>query len=314
MSANIPTVGELFDHLKDQLQLQWVAGRGAADKRFIKHGENQPVDIVAYFNPIHSSQVHILDNAEMAYLESLKGSVLENALHNLFSETCFAVLVSNAQKPMPDMQALADKRDIALFISSLGGEPLVDDLRYYLSRTLAEKLTMHGVFMEVISIGVLLTGDSGVGKSELALELITRGHRLIADDSPVFTRIAPDIVQGAAPPTIQDFLEVRGLGILNIRQMYGNSAVKETKYLRQIIDLKFSGKDLSVNKDRLRSAQRTMNVLGLEIPVFTLPVAPGRNLAVLVEAAARNHILRVGGYYAEEEIAARQKNYMDAGR
>ena len=314
MSANIPTVGELFDHLKDQLQLQWAAGRGAGDKRFIKHGENQPVDIVGYFNPIHSSQVHILDNAEMAYLESLKGSVLDNALHNLFSDTCLAVLISNTQKPMPDMQALADKRDIALFISSLGGEPLVDDLRYYLSRTLAEKLTMHGVFMEVISIGLLLTGDSGVGKSELALELITRGHRLIADDSPVFTRIAPDIIQGAAPPTIQDFLEVRGLGILNIRQMYGNSAVKETKYLRQIIDLKFAGKDLSVNKDRLRSAQRTMNVLGLEIPVFTLPVAPGRNLAVLVEAAARNHILRVGGYYAEEEIAARQRNYMDVGR
>ena len=314
MSANIPTVGELFDHLKDQLQLQWAAGLGAGEKRFIKHGENQPVDIVGYFNPIHSSQVHILDNAEMAYLESLKGSVLDNALHNLFSDTCLAVLISNAQKPMSDMQALADKRDIALFISSLGGEPLVDDLRYYLSRTLAEKLTMHGVFMEVISIGLLLTGDSGVGKSELALELITRGHRLIADDSPVFTRIAPDIVQGAAPPTIQDFLEVRGLGILNIRQMYGNSAVKETKYLRQIIDLKFAGKDLSVNKDRLRSAQRTMSVLGLEIPVFTLPVAPGRNLAVLVEAAARNHILHVSGYYAEEEIAARQRNYMDVGR
>ena len=212
------------------------------------------------------------------------------------------------------MQTLADKSNIALFISSLGGEPLVDDLRYYLSRTLAEKLTMHGVFMEVISIGVLLTGDSGVGKSELALELITRGHRLIADDSPVFTRIAPDIVQGTAPPTIRDFLEVRGLGILNIRQMYGNSAVKETKYLRQIIDLRFAGKDSSVNKDRLRSAQRTMNVLGLDIPVFTLPVAPGRNLAVLVEAAARNHILRVGGYYAEKEIADRQRDHMDAGR
>ena len=314
MSRNIPTVGELFDHLEDQLQLQWVAGRGAANKRFIKPGDDQPVDIVGYFNPIHSSQVHLLDDAEMAYLESLEGSVLDNALHKLFSETCLAVLINNGQTPMAEMQTLADKHDIALFISALGGEPLVDDLRYYLSRSLAERLTMHGVFMEVISIGVLLTGDSGVGKSELALELITRGHRLIADDSPVFTRIAPDIVQGTAPPAIQDFLEVRGLGILNIRQMYGNSAVKETKYLRQIIDLKFAGRDLSINKDRLRGAQRTRNVLGLNIPVFTLPVAPGRNLAVLVEAAARNHILRVGGYYAEEEIAARQRNLMETNQ
>ena len=312
MSKNIPTVGELFEHLKDQLQLQWIAGQGAADKRFSKPGDNQPIDIIGYFNPIHSSQVHILDNAEMAYLQSLEGSVLENALHKLFSDTCLAVLINNDQKAMPEMCALADCCDIALFISAIGGEALVDDLRYYLSRSLAERLTMHGVFMEVISIGVLLTGDSGVGKSELALELITRGHRLIADDSPIFTRITPDIVQGTAPPMIQDFLEVRGLGILNIRQMYGNSAVKESKYLRQIIDLKFAGKDLSVNKDRLRSVQRTVNVLGLEIPVFTLPVAPGRNLAVLVEAAARNHILRIGGYYAEEEIAARQRDVMES--
>lgn len=313
MSKNIPTVGELYTHLENQLQLRWVAGRGAADRRFIKPRDDQSVDIVGYFNPIHSSQMHILDNAEMAYLQSLEGSVLENALSKLFSEACLTVLINNDQEPMAEMCTLADKRNIALLISAMGGEPLVDDLRYYLSRSLAERLTMHGVFMEVISIGVLLTGDSGVGKSELALELITRGHRLIADDSPIFTRITPDIVQGTAPPTIQDFLEVRGLGILNIRQMYGNSAVKETKYLRQIIDLKFAGKDLSVNKDRLTSAQRTMNVLGLEIPVFTLPVAPGRNLAVLVEAAARNHILRVGGYYAEQEIAARQRRTMEHG-
>ena len=310
MSKNIPTVGELFDHLEEQLQLQWIAGRNAKTKRFIKPKDDQPVDIIGYFNPIHSSQMHILDNAEMLYLQSLDGSVLENALHKLFSNTCLAVLINNGQQAMPEMHTLANERDIALFISAIGGEPLVDDLRYYLSRSLAERLTMHGVFMEVISIGVLLTGDSGVGKSELALELITRGHRLIADDAPIFTRIAPDIVQGSAPPMIQDFLEVRGLGILNIRQMYGNSAVKESKYLRQIIDLKF-GKDLNVNKDRLISAQRTNSVLGLEIPVFTLPVAAGRNLAVLVEAAARNHILRIGGYYAEAEIAARQKRVME---
>ena len=311
MSADIPTVGELFEHLSEQLQLQWVAGRGAASKSFIKPTDDQPIDIVSYFNPIHSSQVHLLDDAEMIYLQSLKGSVLENALHQLFSDTCLAVLINNGQQAMPEMHALADRRNIALFISAIGGESLVDDLRYYLSRSLAERLIMHGVFMEVISIGLLLTGDSGVGKSELALELITRGHRLIADDTPIFTRIAPDIIQGTAPSMIRDFLEVRGLGILNIRQMYGNSAVKETKYLRQIIDLKFASKDLSVNKDRLTSAQQTKKVLGLDIPVFTLPVAPGRNLAVLVEAAARNHILRIGGYYAEREIATRQKNIME---
>jgi len=312
MSTHSPTVGELFAHLKAQLRLEWVAGRGAESKRFIKPSGDQPVDIGGYFNPIHSSQAHILDHAEMRYLQSLHGSVLHNALAKLFGDACLTVIISNKQTPMAEMLRLAEERNIALFVSAMGGEPLVDDLRYYLSRTLAERITLHGVFMEVISIGLLLTGDSGVGKSELALELITRGHRLIADDTPIFTRITPDIVQGAAPPMIQDFLEVRGLGILNIRQMYGNSAVKESKYLRLIVDLKFASADLSINKDRLSSASHTTNVLGLEIPVFTLPVAPGRNLAVLVEAAARNHILRGGGYYAEHEIAARQRRAMES--
>lgn len=307
-----PTVNELFNKLGTQLKIKWVAGKSAANKMFARPSSELQIDIVGYFNPIHSSQVHILDNAEMTYIKSLEGNMLDNVLDKLFDPSCLAVVISNQQKPLKAMRALAEQRSIALFVSTVGGEPLVDDLRYYLSRTLAETVTLHGVFMEVISIGVLLTGDSGVGKSELALELITRGHRLIADDAPIFTRIAPDIIQGASPSMIQDFLEVRGLGILNIRRMYGDSAVKESKYLRLIVDLKITDTNLNINEDRLKSTSGHKNVLGLSIPVFTLPVAPGRNLSVLVEAAVRNHILRAGGnYYAEEEIAARQKHAME---
>lgn len=308
-----PTVNDLFEKLSAQLKIQWVAGHSATDKMFAKPSSELQIDVVGYFNPIHSSQVHILDNAEMSYISSLEGEILDNTLDKLFDPNCLAVVISNQQTPLDTMYTLANERDIALFVSALGGEPLVDDLRYYLSRTLAETVTMHGVFMEVISIGVLLSGDSGVGKSELALELITRGHRLIADDAPIFTRIAPDIIQGIAPATIQDFLEVRGLGILNIRRMYGDSAVKESKYLRLVVDLKIADANVNINEDRLRSTSGHRDVLGLPIPIFTLPVAPGRNLAVLVEAAVRNHILRTSrNYYAEQEIAARQKHAMES--
>ena len=160
--------------------------------------------------------------------------------------------------------------------------------------------------MEIISLGVLLTGESGLGKSELALELVTRGHRLIADDAPEFMRIAPDIIVGSCPPILRDFLEVRGLGVLNIREMYGDSSIKFSKYLRLIIHLT-AIHSLSKSEDRLASPQHTKNLLELEIPVIQLPVAPGRNLSVLAEAAVRNHLLNLKGYNAADGFIQRHQ-------
>ena len=162
------------------------------------------------------------------------------------------------------------------------------------SRALAPQTTLHGVFMEIYSIGVLITGESGAGKSELALELITRGHRLVADDAPEFTQIAPDVIDGTCPAMLQDMLEVRGLGVMNIRQMFGDTAVKRNKYLRLIVNLIPPRPD----KDpmaRLTGEAGAQRVLDLDVPVFHLPVAPGRNLAVMTEAAVRLHILRSKG-------------------
>ena len=300
------TVKQLFDEQGEGLNLDWVAGRNSGERKFLEDRENPQVDIVGYFNLIHSAQVQIIGKTEMSYLKSLSESNRKAALAKLFSgETIIIVLAGNL-RPTPEIYALADKNNVALFVSDIAGERLINDLRYYLTRLLAKKTTLHGVFMEVISVGVLLTGASGVGKSELALELITRGHRLIADDAPLFARIAPDIVVGTSPPVIQDFLEVRGLGVLNIREMYGDSAIKKSKYLKLIINLQTPHKKNSV-ENRLVTEEQTSNVLGLEVPLFTLPVAPGRNLAVLVEAAVRNHLLRLGNHYADREIMDRQQ-------
>ena len=183
----------------------------------------------------------------------------------------------------------------------------LDNLQYFGSLFLARKTTLHGVFLEVLGMGVLLTGDPAVGKSELALDLITRGSRLVADDAPEFTRIAPDIISGTCPPLLREFLEVRGLGILNIRAMFGDSAIKRTKYLRLIVHLKRMSSEQISGMDRLSGAHTNRDVLGVSVPQVTVPVAPGRNLAVLVESAVRNHLLRLKGYDATEVLIERQQ-------
>ena len=300
------SVGELYEEIQKDLQIVWVSGKNAEQKILSKLDSLPETGIISYFNMVHISQVHVLDKAEIEYLDSLDKDMLTTAYEKLFDKNCRAIIVANGYSPTQEMREQADKHKIALFQSQMHGEHLLNDLHYYLSLALAPKITLHGVFIEVISIGVLLAGDSGAGKSELALELISRGHRLIADDAPIFTRIAPDIIEGASPPTIQDFLEVRGLGILNIRKMYGNSAIKKSKYLKFIIDLKNATEHSAQHQDRLHNAVSEKDVLGLKIPMSTLPVAPGRNLAVLIEAAVINHSLRINNYHAEQELSQRQ--------
>lgn len=169
----------------------------------------------------------------------------------------------------------------------------------------------HGVFLDVLGLGVLLTGESGIGKSELALGLINRGHRLVADDAVQLKRVGEDTIMGSCPELLQDFLEVRGLGILNIRVMFGDTAIKENKRLQLIVNVvEFNSQDLQ-NIDRLHGLYAQHNILGIDIPEVTIPVALGRNLAVLVESAVRNQVLRHTGYDACLEFASRQKQIMD---
>ncbi len=325
------TVNELFEIHAERLMLRWVAGR-AGGSRSITSGEVQPKtrkivgddistletwrtneilptkSLIGHLNLIHPNQIQVLGRSEIRYLAGLREISREDAIRQLLSHDPDCIIVAEGQGVPEKLEQACEASLTPLLSSSLSGNQLVDDLHYYLANLLAEVVTLHGVYMEIMSIGVLLTGESGVGKSELALELITRGHRLIADDAPEFSRIAPDIINGTCPEALQDFLEVRGLGILNVRELFGAGALRGNKYLRLIVRLERMDHESIVRLDRLEGSYRTRKVLGLDIPEIILPVAPGRNLSVLVECAARNHILRMGGYNSTDDFMERQRD------
>ena len=186
----------------------------------------------------------------------------------------------------------------------------MDLLSHYLKQAIAESTSMHGVFIEVQGFGVLIKGNPAIGKSELALELITRGHRLIADDIVDFYRISPERLEGRCPELLQDFLEVRGLGILNIRALFGDNAVKPTKPLDLIIQLAIADTQSPLQLDRLNVKMQHERVLDVNITKVVIPIAAGRNIAVLVEVAVRNHILLMRGVNATQQFTKRQKQLM----
>ncbi len=301
-------VKDLFDRLHERLRLIWVAGKAGADSALLSATSDASTGIIAGpLNFIHPNRVQIIGPAEETYLDSLSVANRRQALEQLFAEQPALVILVNGIEGPTELAGMADEAGVALMRSPLADTQVLDNLQYYASLFLSEKTNLHGVFLEVLGMGVLLTGDPAVGKSELALDLITRGSRLVADDAPEFTRIAPDIVSGTCPPLLREFLEVRGLGILNIRAMFGDSSIKRQKYLRLIVHLKRMSADQISGMDRLSGTHSSLDVLGVSIPHVTVPVAPGRNLSVLVESAVRNHLLRLKGYDATEVLIERQQ-------
>lgn len=296
----------ILDSLGNQLELSVWCGNEYLNQPFSHHSFNDDAaTLVGYFNVIHANQAQIIGKVELSYLQSLGLTERDKVFEKLFGEDSVAIIFSDSLTPPDELKTLADQAKVPIFCSPLTSTEVITHLRYFLSQQLADKVIIHGVFMELLSLGVLLTGESGLGKSELALELVSRGHMLVADDAPEFMRIAPNIILGSCPEMLRDFLEVRGLGVLNIREMYGDSSIKLSKYLRLIIHL--TSMSNITPEERLSTQVRTKNVLGLDIPVIHLPVAAGRNLSVLAEAAVRNHLLSIKGINAADTFIERQQ-------
>jgi HPr kinase/phosphorylase len=305
---------QLYDSVHERMALRWVSGmRG--EGRALEPGVAQArrPSLIGYLNVIYPNKIQIIGSEELNYLDGLDSRQRWEVMHKIAAYQPTALVVTKDQPIPADLREVADETDTPLWTSAKRGHELLTYLQYHLSRQLAARLTLHGVFMEVFSIGVMITGDAGSGKSELALELITRGHRLVADDAPEFTLIAPDVIDGACPELLQDLLEVRGLGVLNVREMFGHMSVKTSKYLRLVIHLKPLREGEEDNADvmaRFTGDTGHRQIFDVAVPMITIPVASGRNLAVLVEAAVRSHALKSKGIDPAQTFIDRQAHQM----
>lgn len=312
MNASI-TAADLFEQQRERLGLRWVAGQRGADRLLeaVETVARRP-SLAGYLNIIYPNKVQILGSEELAWLDALDSRQRWETIEKIIQFRPLALVISKSQSCPEDLRLAAEESDTPLWVSPRRGHELLNHLQYHLARTLAPRVTLHGVFMEIYSIGVLITGEAGSGKSELALELVTRGHRLVADDAPEFTQIAPDVLDGTCPELLQDLLEVRGLGVLNIRQMFGDTAVKRNKYLRLIVHLtRPSLEPHPRGLERITGELGVRRVLDLDVPMITLPVMPGRNLAVLTEAATRTHLLRAKGVDPAAAFMARHSHFLE---
>ena len=306
------SVQQLFERRHERLGLAWAAGRMGAAREFTgemlrKHG----VGLIAHLNLIHPQLAQVIGPREVEYIDKLEGAAREQTVAHIVRGETVCVIVCEGI-PVPEaLRRAADEASTPLLTSSEPSQHVINVLRPFMQQELGEVTTLHGVFLDVLEIGVLITGDSSIGKSELALELISRGHGLVADDVVELQQIGPETIQGRCPPMLRDFLEVRGLGVLNIRSIFGETAVRPRKVLRLMVHLEMPVAGYET-RDRLATRSGMQDILGVEIPTVTLAVAPGRNLAVLVEAAVRNHILITRGIDSTREFIRRQEEAMRA--
>ncbi len=305
------SVADLYKQIRSKLKLKWVAGEAGGNKILNSGTVTKPsLALIGHLNFVHPNRVQVLGCAEMDYLHTLSILGLQQAVANLFSTDLAMIVVANGEKVPPVMLEAAQQQQIPLFTSPMISPQLMELLGHYLAVATAESTSLHGVFMEVQGFGVLIKGSAAIGKSELALELISRGHRLVADDIVDFYRVSPERVEGRCPELLQDFLEVRGLGILNIRALFGDNAVKPTKPLDMMIQLELADDMKPQDLDRLSANRQTEHVLDVEISKVIIPIAAGRNIAVLVEVAVRNHMLLLRGVNATKQLTQRQKQLM----
>lgn len=304
-------VTELFKQTRLKLKLKWIAGLNGGSNTLTSQAVTKPsLALIGHLNFVHPNRVQVMGCAEMDYLRSLQTVDAERAIANLYSTDLAAIIVANGESVPESLIAAADSHTTPLFSSPLRSPELMDILSHFLALAVADSVSLHGVFMEVQGFGALIKGDAAIGKSELALELISRGHRLIADDIVDFFRISPERIEGRCPPLLQDFLEVRGLGILNIRALFGDNSVKPTKPLDLIIQLEMADKLAPQQLDRLNIKTQLEEVLSVKITKVQIPIAAGRNIAVLVEVAIRNHMLLLRGINATKQFTQRQQREM----
>lgn len=289
-------VARLHDDTREALSLAWIAGREGGTA--VRREAAAAASLIGHLNLTHPNSIQVIGAYE--------AGTVAGHVERLFEARPAAVIVADGVMPPQALIDAAAGSHTPLFASPEPAPRVIEVLARYLAKALAESTERHGVLMDVLGLGVLITGESGVGKSELGLELISRGHGLVADDVVEISRIAANTLEGRCPPMLKDFLEVRGLGLLNIRTIFGETAVRRKMKLRLVAHLERQalGRDPT---ERLPLAALSEDILGVTVGKVIIPVAAGRNLAVLVEAAVRNQILKLRGIDSMSEFLARQQ-------
>lgn len=265
---------------------------------------NRPgLQITGFFDYFDPSRIQVFGMVENTYLAGLSSEVRYNSLKRLFEKQISAVILTRNSNASAEMLKLAEEFETPVLRTSQPTSSFTSSLNAYLNVELAPRITRHGVLVEVYGQGVLILGESGVGKSETAVELIKRGHRLVADDAVEIKKVSSKSLIGVSPDIIRHFIEIRGIGIVDVKNIFGMGAIKESEKIDMIIHLEAWEKGKQY--DRLGLVDEYTNILGLDIPSLTIPVKPGRNLAVIFEVAAMNNRQKRMGYNAAEELNRR---------
>jgi HPr kinase/phosphorylase len=309
---NVISADVLFEAFRGRLHWEWQAGLGASERRFDElaiRAARSGADLVGYLNYIHPYRVQVLGEREVAYIS--RGSDADRArrVSRIVTLEPPVLILADGQTAPDELIAMCERAQIPMFATRESAAFVVDVLRAYLSKHFADRTSMHGVFMDILGLGVMITGESGLGKSELGLELISRGNGLVADDAVDLYRINQATIEGRCPELLQNLLEVRGIGLLDIRAIFGETAVRRKMRLKLIVHL-VRKETLERDYERLPHEPLTQDVLGVPVRKVVIQVVAGRNIAVLVEAAVRNTILQLRGVDTYQEFIARHQRAM----
>jgi HPr kinase/phosphorylase len=306
----------LFEDHRARLRWEWIAGLGASERRFDDlaiRAASSGADLVGYLNYIHPYRVQILGEREVRYLGSALPEDCARRIARIVTLEPPVLILADGQTAPDALISMCERAQIPMFATRESSAFVIDVLRAYLSKHFAERITMHGVFMDILGLGVLITGESGLGKSELGLELISRGNGLVADDAVDLYRINQTSIEGRCPELLQNLLEVRGIGLLDIRAIFGETAVRRKMRLKLIVHL-VRKETLERDYDRLPYEPLTQDIFGISVRKAVIQVVAGRNIAVLVEAAVRNTILQLRGVDTYQEFVERHRKAMEKGQ
>jgi HPr kinase/phosphorylase len=298
------TVGEAFSQYGEKLDLSLVAGEVGLSNQLVSSDVHRPgLALAGFVGMFTFDRVQVLGNTEMLYISSLEAERVEQVLSTVFQFEIPCLVVTDGNDVMPILKELAERHSIPLLKTPSSTTKFAHLFSLYLDDFFAPNTALHGSLVDVYGIGLLLMGRSGIGKSEIALDLVERGHRLVADDVVLLSRTIRGILVGMSGEALRDHMEIRGLGILNVRNMFGVRAVRVQKRVEVVVKL-VEWND-SNTFDRIGLEEDWVSVLDVEVPQVTVPIYPGKNITVIAEAIAMNHQLKIQGYHTAHEFNRR---------